>query len=80
MAGKRDDRSHCFHIRLVVISNDRVGGYLGASTSLPKKCLRARPIPFVPQEHIDDLPVLVYCTIYVGFLLAAKAKHFVDGP
>lgn len=63
MASEWNDLGQCFHIRLAVISNDRVRGYLGTSKSLPKERLCTGPIPFVTQEHINDLPVLVYCTI-----------------
>jgi hypothetical protein len=63
-----------------MVSNDRFGLYLRTGQGLTEKGFRTGPIPFITQEHIDDLPVLIYRTIQVEFLLAPKAKHFVDGP
>jgi hypothetical protein len=59
MAGERDDRSHRFHIRLVMVSDDHLGRDVRARQGLTEKRFRTCPIPFVTQEHIDDLPVLI---------------------
>ena len=59
MAGKRDDCRRSFHIRLVMVSDDAFRAHLCAYERLTKKCLRAHPVPFVTQQHINDLPVLV---------------------
>ena len=80
MAGERDDCGHRFHIRLVMVSNDRVGRDVCTGQGLPKKGFRTGPIPFVSQKHINDLPVFIYCTIQVQFSFAPKAEYFVDGP
>ena len=63
-----------------MVSNDYFGQDLRPGQSSTKKGFRTRLIPFVAQEHINDLPVLVDNPIYVEFLCAAKAEHFVDGP
>jgi hypothetical protein len=47
---------------------------------LAKKRFRTRPIPFVAQEHIDNLSVFIDGTIPVQFVLATEAEDFVDGP
>ena len=47
---------------------------------LAKKRFRTRPIPFVVQEHIDNLSVFIDGTIPVQFVLATEAEDFVDGP
>jgi hypothetical protein len=47
---------------------------------LAKKRFCTRPIPFVAQQHIDHLPVLIHRAIEVEFLLAAKAEHFIHRP
>jgi hypothetical protein len=80
MASEWDDCRHSFHIRLVIISNDRIGLYLRMVHGSPKKGFCTRPIPCVPQQDINDLPVLIDCAIQVKFLLAAKAKHFIHRP
>ena len=59
MTGKRDDRGHRFHIRLVMVSNNCFGRNVRTSQGLTKKRFRTRPIAFVPQEHINDLSVLI---------------------
>jgi hypothetical protein len=80
VAGKRDDRGYRFHIRLVMISNNRLRRDVRAFQGLAKKRFRTRPIPFVAQEHIDNLSVFINRTIQVEFLLAPKAEDFVDRP
>ena len=79
-AGKRDDYRHRLHIRLVMISNDRFRLYLRTGRGPTKKGFCTRPIPFVTQEHIDDLSVSIYRTIQVQFSLTPKAEHFIDSP
>ena len=59
VAGERDDRGHRFHIRLVMVSNDRFGRHVCARQGLTKKCFRTGPISSVTQEYINDLPVLI---------------------
>jgi len=55
MAGERDNCRHNLHIRLVMISNNRLRRDLRACELLAKKRFRAGPIAFVAQEHIDRL-------------------------
>jgi hypothetical protein len=80
MAGKRDDCRHSLHIWLVIVSNNRLRRDFRACNGLAEKRFRTGPIPFVPQEHIDNLPVLIDRAIQIKFLRPAKAEHFVDGP
>jgi hypothetical protein len=63
MAGERDDRSYGFHIRLVMVSDDRFGRDVRPGQGLTEKGFRTRPIPFVTQEHINNLSVLIHRTI-----------------
>jgi hypothetical protein len=63
MAGKRDDRGYRFHIRLVMIRNNRLRRYLRTGYSVTEKRFRTSPVPFVTQEHINNLPVLVDCPV-----------------
>ena len=72
VAGERDDRGYSFHLRLVMVRNNCGGGDVRTGQGLTKKGFRTGPLPFVPQEHIDDLPVLIHGTISGEFLLAAK--------
>ena len=51
MAGERDDCRHRLHIRLVMVSDNRLRRDLSAGYGLAKKRFRTGPIPFVPQEH-----------------------------
>jgi len=80
MTGEREDGRHGFHIRLVMVGNDRCGRDIRTSQSLPKKRFRTSPITLVAQEHVNDLPLCINRTIQVEFLLATKAEDFVDGP
>ena len=80
MAGERDDGGYRFHIRLVIVRNNRCGRDVRARQGLAEKRLRTRPVPFVTQQHINDLPLRIHCAIEVEFLFAAKAEDFVDGP
>ena len=63
MTGERGDGGHCFHIRLVMISTNRLRRDLRACYGLAKEGFRTRPLTFVAQEHINDLPVFIYGTI-----------------
>jgi hypothetical protein len=63
-----------------MVSDDRFGRDVRTGQGLTKKRFRTCPIPVVPQEHINDLPLPINRTIQVEFLLATKAEHFVDGP
>ncbi len=59
MTGQRDDRGYRFHIRLVMVSDYLARRYARTGECLAKKRLRTGPIAFVPQEHINDLPMLI---------------------
>ena len=59
VAGERDDCVHRLHIWLVMVSNNRFVFSLRVGQGLTKKDFCTGPIPFVPQEHIDDLPILI---------------------
>jgi len=63
MAGERDDSGYRFHIWLVMVSNNRLGRHFCARQGLSKKRFRTGPVAFVAQQHINDLPVLVDCSI-----------------
>jgi hypothetical protein len=80
MADEREDCRHSLHIRLVMVSNDCLRHDLHARYGLAKECFRTGPIPFVAQEHIDHLPVLIDCAIQVEFQRATKTADFVDSP
>jgi len=80
MTGEREACGHRFHVRLVMVSNDRVGRDVCTGQGLPKKRFRTGPVAFVPQENIDHLPVLITRAIQVEFALATKAKYFVHRP
>ena len=80
LAGEQDDRGHSFHIRLVRVNNDCFGHNIRTSQGLTKKRFCTGPIPFVAQQHINDLSVLIDRAIEVEFLLAAKAKYVVERP
>ena len=80
MTGERDEHGRCFHIRLVMVSNNCLGRHVRTCERLAKKRLCTGPVTFVPQQHINDLPVLVDGPIYVEFLCTAKAEHFIHRP
>jgi hypothetical protein len=80
LAGEREDRDHRFHIRLMMVSNGRLGHNIRTSQGLTKKGFCTGPIAFVTEEHVNTLPVLIDRTIEGEFVLAAKAKYFVDRP
>lgn len=63
MAGERDACGHRFHIQLEMVSNNRLRRNLRAGSGLAKNRFRSHPIPFVAQQHIDHLPVLIRRTI-----------------
>ena len=41
---------------------------------------RTGAVPFVPQQHINDLPMLGYSAIEVALLGAAKAEDLIPVP
>jgi|SoiMethySBSTD1v2_1073268.scaffolds.fasta_scaffold153401_1 hypothetical protein len=45
-----------------------------------EKRLCTGSVAFVTQEHINDLSMFIDRTMYVEFLLAAKAEYFINGP
>jgi|SRR5215510_4161974 len=59
MARARDDRGLGFYVRMVLVRDDYLWDHARACERLPKKRLRTGPVAFVPQQHINDLPVLV---------------------
>jgi hypothetical protein len=59
MAGERDDRGHCFHIRLVMVSHDCCGRDIRTGQGLTEKGFRTGPITLIAQEHVNDLPVFI---------------------
>jgi hypothetical protein len=80
VVGERDDRGHRFHIRLVIVCNNGFGRNARTGQGLTKKGFRTGPIPFVAQEHINNLSVLIHGTIQVQFSLPTKAEYFIDRP
>jgi len=63
MAGKRNDRSYGFYVRLMMIGDDRCGGQFCTGQGTTKKRLCTRPVAFVPQEYINNLSVLIHRAI-----------------
>jgi hypothetical protein len=63
MAGERDDRGYRFHIRLVMVSDDRFGRDVRPGQGLTKKGFRTRSITFVAQQYINDLSLRINRTV-----------------
>ena len=63
MVSEWEDCGCRFHIRLVMVTNNSIGRDACAFQGLAKKRFRTGPIPFVAQEHIDNLSMLIYRAI-----------------
>ena len=80
MASGWNDRSHGFYVRLVVVSDHGTGCQVCTGQGLTKKGFRTGPIPFVSEEHVNDLPVFIHCAIQVQFSLASETEDFIHRP
>ena len=72
--------SHRFDIRLMMVADDRMRGPVNSTQGATEEGFRAGATPFLPWQNIDDLPLLIHCTIEVALLSAAEAEHFLAVP
>ena len=59
LMGQRTDHGYRLHIWLMIVSIDCFGRDGRTGQGLTKKGFRTRSIPFVAQQYINDLPVLI---------------------
>jgi hypothetical protein len=72
--------SHCFDVRPVVIADYGTRTVPCPTQSSAEEGDGTGAVPFVPQQNVDDLSVLIDGAIQVAFLSAAEAKDFIHVP
>jgi|SRR5215813_13136198 len=74
------DAGHCFGIWLVIVAHDRVRAGPRSPQGATKEGSRSGAVPFVPQQNVEDLPMLIHRPGPIVLLSAAKDKHLLDVP
>src|SRR5712691_10176963 len=67
-------------VRLMVVGDDRARRLACAARRLLEERFGGGGVAVLPQQHVDNLAVLVDGAIQVPFVLAAKEAHFVRVP
>jgi hypothetical protein len=60
IASEGNGASYPFDIGLVMVADNPVRGYTGATQCTTEEGFRIGAVPFVPQRNINDLSMLVY--------------------
>jgi hypothetical protein len=66
---------HGFDIGLVVITDYGMRGYPCPAQCAAKEGFRTGAVPFVSQQNVDDLAMLINRTIAIVFLFGQQLHH-----
>jgi hypothetical protein len=71
---------HGFDVWLVVIADYSVRSYPCPTQCAAEEGFRTSAVPFVPQQNVHDLAMLINRTVEIAFLFTAEAEDLVHIP